>query len=154
MDGEFPSRIDRYDRAILREMVEDGRIPVTTLAERIGLSANATGERLRRLMRSGAIEGVHARVAPHVDGRPLIAFVEVKLERTAGDVFAAFAAAAARTEAIEECHMVAGGFDYLIKTRHADMAAYRRFLADSLLELPGVRETHTFIVMEAVKRGR
>ena len=151
MDGDSTQTIDRFDRAILREMVDDGRIPVTALAERIGLSANATGERLRRLLRSGVIEGIHARLSPLADGRPLVAFVEVKLERTAADVFEAFAAAVAATDSIDECHMVAGGFDYLLKTRHADMAAYRRFLAETLLALPGIRETHTFIVMEAVK---
>ena len=84
-------------------------------------------------------------------GRALIAFVEIKLERTAPDVFDAFARAAADEEAIEECHAVAGGFDDLIKTHHADMAAYRRFLSDALLALPGVRETHSFIVMEEIK---
>lgn len=126
---------------------------VAALAEAIALSPNATNERFRRLVREGVIEGFHARISPRATGRELIAFVEIKLERTAPDVFEAFAAAAASEEAIDECHMVAGGFDYLLKTRHADMAAYRRFLSDALLALPGVRETHTFIVMEEVKPG-
>ncbi|MEM1382833.1 MAG: Lrp/AsnC ligand binding domain-containing protein [Pseudomonadota bacterium] len=145
--------LSRHDRAILKALHEDGRMPVTALAERIGLSPNATNERLRRLIRDGVIEGFHARISPRALGRTLIAFVEVKLERTSADVFDAFAAAAAAEADIEECHMVAGGFDYLLKTRHADMAAYRRFLADALLTLPGVRETHTFVVMEEVKSG-
>lgn len=150
---ESTRSLDRHDRAILAHLKADGRMSVTALADAIALSPNATNERFRRLVRDGVIEGFHARVSPRAMGRALIAFVEVKLERTAPDVFEAFAGAAAKEDAIEECHMVAGGFDYLLKTRHADMAAYRSFLSDALLALPGVRETHTFIVMEAVKSG-
>ena len=149
-----PVRLDRHDRAILRHLQRDGRMSVAALAEAIALSPNATGERLRRLVRDGVVTGFHARLSPAALDRALLCFIEVKLERTAPDVFDAFAAAARRTDAIEECHMVAGGFDYLLKTRHRDMAAYRAFLADTLLALPGIRETHTFTVMEAVKDGR
>ena len=145
--------LDRADRAILRLLQADGRMPVSLLSERVGLSPNATATRLRRLLAEGTISGVHARVAPEAVGLTLLAFVEVKLERTDGDVFAAFARAALAADAIEECHMVAGGFDYLLRTRHRDMAAYRRFLSDVLLTLPGVRETHTYTVMEAVKEA-
>ena len=149
-DGEIP-RLDRADRAILRELRRDGRLSLTALAERVGLSPNATTQRFHRLRREGVIAGFSARIDPAATGRPLLAFVEVKLDRTEAAVFDAFAAASRDAEAIEECHMIAGGFDYLLKTRHADMAAYRGFLTDTLLTLPGVRETHTFTVMEEVK---
>ena len=82
-----------------------------------------------------------------------LVFVEVKLDRTTKYVFEAFARAATRAPEVMECHMVAGGFDYLVKTRVKDMAAYRAFLSDVLLGLPGVRETHTYAVMEEVKVG-
>lgn len=143
--------LDRYDRKMLRELQLDGRLPITALAERIGLSANATAERLRRLQRDGVIEGFTVRLSPGVLGRPLLVFVEVKLERTTPDVFDAFAKAARAADEVLECHMVAGGFDYLVKTRVADMDAYRRFLQETLLALPGVRETHTYAVMEEIK---
>lgn len=125
-------------------------MPVTTLAERVGLSSNATSERLRRLQRDGVIESFTVRLSAKALGRGLTAFVEVKLDRTSGEVFEAFAAAVRQIEGIEECHMVAGGFDYLLKTRHRDMADYRAFLSDVLVGLPGVRETRTYAVMEAV----
>ncbi|MDB2407739.1 Lrp/AsnC ligand binding domain-containing protein [Jannaschia sp.] len=142
---------DRQDRLILHHLQADARMPITTLADRVGLSANATGERLRRLRQTGVITGYHARLSPQALGRGLTAFVEVKLERTDADVFAAFASAIRDATDIEECHMVAGGFDYLLKTRHRDMTAYRVFLSDTLLRLPGVRETHTYPVMEELR---
>ena len=145
------NHLDRHDLKILRSLQRDGRLSIAALAEAIALSPNATNERFTRLMRDGVIEGFHARISPRALGRSLLAFIEVKLERTAPDVFDAFAEAAREADEIEECHMVAGGFDYLLKTRHADMDAYRRFLSDTLLALPGVRETHTFTVMEEVK---
>ena len=143
--------LDRADRAILTCLQQDGRMTNAALAQAVGLSANATSERMRRLVRDRVIEGFTARVSPAKLGRPLLAFVEVKLERTGADVFAAFADAARDTAAIEECHMVAGGYDYLLKTRHRDMAGYRAFLSDTLLRLPGIRETHTYTVMEEIK---
>ncbi|WP_371156203.1 Lrp/AsnC ligand binding domain-containing protein [Jannaschia sp. 2305UL9-9] len=149
----MPAQLDRHDRRILSILQEDGRIAVTALAERIGLSPNATAERMRRLQRDGIVTGYRATVSAEALGRGLLAFVEVKLDRTASDVFEAFAAAIRNAPDVEECHMVAGGFDYLLKTRHRDMAAYRAFLSDTLLTLPGVRETHTYAVMEEVRTG-
>lgn len=146
--------LDRRDRRLIRVLQEDGRIPITALADRVGLSPNATSERLRRLQRAGVIEGFTVRLSAVALGRGLTAFVEVRLDRTSGEVFADFAAAVRNVPGIEECHMVAGGFDYLLKTRHRDMAAYRAFLSDVLVELPGVRETRTYAVMEAVVEGR
>lgn len=143
--------LDRTDRRILAVLQEDGRIPAVELAERIGLSATATGERLRRLQKEGVIAGFGARLDPHRLGLGLLVFVEVSLDKTTPDVFERFAAAVRRAPEVLECHMVAGGFDYLVKTRVADMAAYRRFLGDVLLALPGVRETRTYAVMEEVK---
>ena len=136
---------------MLRHLQRDGRMSVAALAAAISLSPNATNARLHRLVRNGVIEGFRAVVSPGALDRALVCFIEVKLDRTAPDVFDAFAHAAREAEAIEECHMVAGGFDYLLKTRHRDMTAYRSFLGEVLLALPGVRETHTFTVMEAVK---
>jgi len=143
--------LDRYDRRLLHLLQREGRLPVTAIAERIDLSPNATSERLRRLQRNGIIEGYAAKVSPSALGRGLLVFVEVKLDRTTTDVFETFARAAREADDVLECHMVAGGFDYLLKTRVADMDAYRRFLSASLLALPGVRETHTYVVMEEIK---
>lgn len=143
--------LDQLDRKLLAVLQEDGRIALVDLAERIGLSPTATTERVKRLTRDGFILGYGARLNPDRLGRGLLVFIEVKLDRTTPDIFERFAKAVGRAPEVLECHMVAGGFDYLIKTRVADMAAYRHFLGEVLLSLPGVRETHTFAVMEEVK---
>ncbi|CTQ49111.1 Lrp/AsnC ligand binding domain-containing protein [Jannaschia donghaensis] len=142
--------LDRFDRTILTILQGEGRIAITALAERVGLSPNATAERMRRLQREGVITGFRATLDPAALGRGLTAFVEVKLDRTSSEVFDNFARVIRQMDGVEECHMVAGGFDYLLKTRHRDMAAYRAFLSDTLVDLPGVRETRTYAVMEAV----
>ncbi|MEM1366196.1 MAG: Lrp/AsnC ligand binding domain-containing protein [Pseudomonadota bacterium] len=147
------AEIDRIDRRILALLQRDGRMTNAALSEAVSLSANATAERVKRLVANGVIDGFSAVLNPAQMGRSFLVFVQVKLDRTDGDVFAAFAEAAGKEPSIIECHMVAGGFDYLLKTRHADMAAYRAFLADALLELPGIRETHSYPVMDEVKAG-
>ena len=120
---------------------------------RIERTAALPTERLRRLTRDGFILGYSARLNPEKLDRGLLVFIEVKLDRTTPDVFDRFAKAVARAPEVLECHMVAGGFDYLVKIRVADMHAYRRFLGDVLLALPGVRESHTYAVMEEVKNS-
>jgi Lrp/AsnC family leucine-responsive transcriptional regulator len=143
--------IDRTDRRILKLLQADGRISAVELADKIGLSPTSTSERMKRLQRDGYIAGFGARLDPHRLGLGLLVFVEVSLDKTTPDVFEKFAGAVKRAPEVLECHMVAGGFDYLVKTRVADMAAYRRFLGEILLALPGVKETRTYAVMEEVK---
>ena len=143
--------IDRTDRRILNLLQADGRISAVELADKVGLSPTSTSERMKRLQREGYIAGFGARLDPHRLGLGLLVFVEVSLDKTTPDVFEKFAAAVKRAPEVLECHMVAGGFDYLVKTRVADMAAYRRFLGEILLSLPGVKETRTYAVMEEVK---
>ena len=145
------TEIDRIDRKILKLLQSDGRIATVDLAEKVGLSPTSTSERMKRLQREGYIAGFGARLDPHRIGLELLVFVEVSLDKTTPDVFEKFAAAVRRAPEVLECHMVAGGFDYLVKTRVADMAAYRRFLGETLLALPGVKETRTYAVMEEVK---
>jgi Lrp/AsnC family leucine-responsive transcriptional regulator len=143
--------LDDLDRRILRLLQADGRISNAELAERCSLSPSACSERVRRIKDAGYITGFHAVLDPAKLDRELMAFVEVVLDRTTPEVFASFAAAARRAPDVLECHMVAGGFDYLIKTRVRDMAAYRAFLGEVLTKMPGVRETRTYAVLEEVK---
>ena len=145
--------IDETDRRLLRALQVDGRISNLELAERCNLSPSACSDRVRRLRDHGFITGYAALVDPDKVGRGLLIFVEVLLDRTTKDVFDDFAAAARRAPDILECHMVAGGFDYLIKARVRDMTAYRAFLGDVLVQMPGVRETRTYAVLEEVKRS-
>jgi Lrp/AsnC family leucine-responsive transcriptional regulator len=143
--------LDRLDRKILRALQKEGRLSNIELAEKVNLSPTATAERVKRLTRDGFITGYMAILSPERLGRNLLVFVQVKLDRTTPDVFDSFAEAVKRSDDVMECHMVAGGFDYLVKARVAGMEAYRAFLSDMILSLPGVRETHTYAVMEEVK---
>jgi len=143
--------LDKTDTKILRVLQHDGRISNLKLAEAVHLSPTAVLERVKRLTREGFILGYEARLDPARLGAGLLVFVEVVLDRTTPDVMGAFKAAVQARPEILECHLVAGGFDYLLKTRVADMHAYRELLASVLWSLPGVRETHTYAVMEEVK---
>jgi Lrp/AsnC family transcriptional regulator, leucine-responsive regulatory protein len=143
--------LDETDRRLLRVLQVDGRISNLELADRCNLSPSACSDRVRRLREQGFITGYAAVVDPDKVGRALLIFVEVLLDRTTKDVFDDFAAAARRAPDILECHMVAGGFDYLVKARVRDMSAYRTFLGDVLVDMPGVRETRTYAVLEEVK---
>lgn len=143
--------LDAIDRRILRELQADGRISNLKLAEAVHLSPTAVLERVRRLTREGVILGYEARLNPTHLGAGLLVFVEILLDRTVTDVLETFKAAVQARPEILECHLVAGGFDYLVKTRVADMAAYREFLGSTLWSLPGVRETRTYAVMEEIK---
>jgi len=145
------TELDRIDRRILQALQADARLSNLKLAERVGLSPTAVLARVQRLVRDGVIQGFEARLDPARLGRGLLEFVEVLLDRTTPNVFEQFKAAVQVHEDILECHMVAGGFDYLLKTRFADMAAYRTFAGTVLWQLPGVRETRTYAVMEEVK---
>jgi Lrp/AsnC family leucine-responsive transcriptional regulator len=143
--------IDRIDLRILSALQADGRVSNLKLAEAVALSPTAVLARVQRLVRDGYILGYEARLSPLKLGRGMMVFVEVLLDRTTPNVFEQFKAAVQVQDAIMECHMVAGGFDYLLKTRMADMAAYRDFAGTVLWQLPGVRETRTYAVMEEVK---
>jgi len=145
--------LDRTDRRILQHLQEDGRISNLKLAEAVALSPTAVLARVQRLTRDGYIEGYEARLNPRLLGAGMLVFVEVLLDRTTPNVFEQFRAAVQVHPEILECHMVAGGFDYLIKTRVADMNAYRTFAGTVLWQLPGVRETRTYAVMEEVKNS-
>ena len=145
--------IDRIDQRILSALQADGRLSNLKLAEAVALSPTAVLARVQRLTREGYILGYEARLNPLKLGRGMMVFVEVLLDRTTPNVFEQFKAAVQAQEAILECHMVAGGFDYLLKTRMADMAVYREFAGTVLWQLPGVRETRTYPVMEEVKNS-
>lgn len=153
MKNSMISDLDRIDGRILYHLQEDGRISNLKLAEAVALSPTAVLARVQRLTREGFIQGYEARLNPALLGAGMLVFVEVLLDRTTPNVFDAFRAAVQVHPEIQECHMVAGGFDYLIKTRVADMDAYRQFAGTVLWQLPGVRETRTYAVMEEVKNS-
>ena len=151
--GREDRDLDKTDRRILRVLQSDGRISNLKLAEAVHLSPAAVLERVKRLQREGFILGYEARLNPARLGAGLLVFVEILLDRTVHDVMQSFKAAVQVRPEILEAHLVAGGFDYLLKTRVADMAAYRAFIGSVIWTLPGVRETRTYVVMEEVKNS-
>jgi Lrp/AsnC family leucine-responsive transcriptional regulator len=145
------SMLDKISKRILAELQNDGRISNVELSARVNLSPAACLERVRKLQEAGYILGYTAQLNPQLLDVALLVFIEVVLDRTTPDVFEAFRRTIQAIPEVLECHLVAGGFDYLIKARVKDMSAYREFLGKSLLQLKGVRETHTYAVMEEVK---
>ncbi|MFT5014826.1 MAG: Lrp/AsnC family leucine-responsive transcriptional regulator [Patiriisocius sp.] len=146
--------LDRTDLKILRELQANARLSNTELARRINLSPTPCSERVKTLERQGFIDSYQARLSPKLLDLELLVFVEITLQRTSPDVFAEFSEAVRQRPEVLECHLVSGNFDYLIKARVADMKAYRELLGETLLMLPGVSESRTYVVMEEVKESQ
>ena len=145
--------LDRFDRFILEILAVDGRLPITELAERIGLSKSPTQARLKRLLAEGYIRGFRAILDPRKLGMDHVAFTEVKLSDTREAALEAFRQAVLRIPEIEECHMIASSFDYLLKVRTADIRRYRTVLGEKISSLPHVASTSTFVAMETVRES-
>ena len=135
----------------MRQLQQEGRITYAELANRVGLSTSPCLERVKRMEREGVISGYTALLNPRYLNAGLVVFVQIRLARTAQDIFEDFKSAAATLEEVQECYLVSGNFDYLIKARVEDMDAYRKFLGETLLTLPGVLESTSYVVMELVK---
>ncbi|MEM9031891.1 MAG: Lrp/AsnC ligand binding domain-containing protein [Pseudomonadota bacterium] len=144
-------RIDRFDMRILQELGQDGRLTVTDLARRVGLSKTPCQIRLRRLQEEGYITGFRAMLDLAKLGREHVAFAEVRMLDTREAALREFNAAARAVPEIEECHMIAGSFDYLLKVRTRDMKDYRHVLGEVISALPHVSSTSSYVSMEAVK---
>jgi len=143
--------LDRFDHAILAALAGDGRMSIADLARRIGLSKSPTQTRLRRLEADGVIAGYRALIDPIRLGLDHVAFVEVRLNDTREAALAAFNAGVAHIGEVEQAHMIAGNFDYLLKIRTRSMTDYRLVLAEKISTLPHVANTSTYVAMQAVK---
>lgn len=143
--------LDRFDRKILTALQIDGRVTVTDLANRVGLSKTPCQIRMKKLEERGYIQGYTAVVDPAKLDAGHIAFVQVSLADTRSAALDAFNTAVTAIPEIEQCHMIAGQFDYLLKVRSKDISEYRRFLGEKISELPHVSHTSTFVVMQSVK---
>lgn len=150
---DFYSELDQFDKKILEAVVEDGRISITDLAARVGLSKTPCQIRFRRLISEGYIEGFRAILNPTRMQLDHVAFVEVKLSDTREEALRSFNEAVKKVREIEECHMIAGRFDYLLKVRTRDIGRYRRVLGEKISTLPHVASTSTNPAMETVKEG-
>lgn len=142
--------LDRIDRAILGELQNDGRMSNVELSQRVNLSPSPCLERVRRLEAEGYIDSYSADLSPHKLGLGKIAFIQITLDHMTQDVFENFKEAVQSNPYVVECHMVAGGFDYLVKARFDDMDNYRMVLG-KIMQLPHVNQTHTYVVIEEIK---
>lgn len=143
--------LDKLDRRILRILQDDGRISMKDLSEQVGLSVTPAIERVKRMERDGVITGYHARLNPAAIGATLLVFVEITLNQKSASHFEQFRREVLRIPEVQECHLVSGDFDYLIKARIHEMAEYRKLLGDMLLNLPGAAQSKSYVVMEEIK---
>lgn len=143
--------LDRIDKNILRMLQKEGRMAYAELARRVGLSTTPCLERVKRLEKDGVIKGYTALIDPDHLKASLVVFIHIRLARQPKDIFEKFREAAQSLSAVQECYLVSGGFDYLLKARVKDMPAYRKFYGETLLTLPGVVECTSYVVMEEIK---
>ena len=148
---ETSRTLDKRDRHILRIQQQEGRISMKELGERVGLSVTPCIERVKRMERDGVISGYYARVDPAAVGAKLLVFVEITLNQKSASAFEQFRREVLRIPEVQECHLVSGDFDYLIKARIHEMAEYRKLLGEMLLELPGAAQSKSYVVMEEIK---
>ena len=146
-------KLDRIDRKILDELQRDGRLAITELAQRVGLSTSPCSERVRRLEREKVILGYHARVDPEALGRGLLVFVELTLSSKSSQTFEAVRQALLLEPRVIECHLISGSFDYLVKARLLAMREYRDLLGQILRQIPVPAQSNSYVVMEEIKEG-
>ncbi|MFT5572613.1 MAG: Lrp/AsnC family leucine-responsive transcriptional regulator [Cryomorphaceae bacterium] len=148
MDNE---KLDKYDRNILNVLQSDGRVSFTDLGKKVGLTTTPCIERVRKLERAGLIKGYSARLSAQKLDAGLVVFVQITLDRTSKQTFDDFRRAIINLSSVQECYLVTGSFDFLVKARVKDMAAYRDLLEGEILSLPGVKESTSIAAMETVK---
>ena len=151
MQPKTTEDLDEFDLKILAALASDGRISITELAGRVGLTKSPVQQRVKRLEAAGVIRGYRAMLDPIRLGLDHVAFVEVRLSDTREAALTAFNEAVVKMPEVEQCHLIAGNFDYLLKVRTASMAAYREMLAVKISQLPNVAGTSTYVAMQAVK---
>lgn len=147
------TELDRLDRKILNILQLNGRISMTELAEQIGLSTSPCSERVKRMERDGVITGYEARVSPAALGRSLLVFVEITLAAKSDEVFDKVRKELLHVPEVQECHLVSGSFDYLVKARLRGMGEYRNLLGSILKKLPVAAQSHSYVVMEELKES-
>jgi Lrp/AsnC family leucine-responsive transcriptional regulator len=151
VQGVRSGDLDQFDMKILEALSDDGRMSVLQLSKQVGLSKTPCQARLKRLIEDGYILGFRATLNPAKLGLEHIAFTEVKLSDTREKALEDFNSAVRKIKEVEECHMIAGSFDYLLKVRTTDIRKYRRVLGEKISSLPSVSNTSTYVVMQSVK---
>jgi Lrp/AsnC family leucine-responsive transcriptional regulator len=144
------AKLDSFDRKILAELTRNARIPITELAKAVGLSKTPVAHRIKALEEAGLITGYRAILSPLKMGLTHVTYVEISLTDTRETALQKFNAAIRAIPEVEECYMIAGRFDYLVKIRSRDMADFRSIMAEKLSALPHIKNTSSLVSMEAV----
>ena len=145
------TELDKYDLNILKVLQKDGRVSFTDLGREVGLTTTPCIERVRKLERKGYIKGYAAQLSASQLDQGLVVFVQISLDRTSKKTFEDFRRSIQKVPSVQECYLVTGSFDFLVKARIKDMAAYRNLLEGELLNLPGVKESTSIAAMEIIK---
>lgn len=152
MNNPFSS-LDRIDIRILELLQLDGKISNLKLAESVNLSPTAALARVQKLTKEGFIMGYEARLNPALLNNAFVVFVEILLDKTTPNVLEEFSYAVQQIPEIVECHMISGGFDFVVKIRCANMDEFRKISGNILWQLPGIKETRSYPVMEVIKES-
>lgn len=147
------TELDTIDLKILDLLQQDGRLTMTELGERVGLSTSPCSQRVKRLEKLGVIAGYHARLDPAALGKTLLVFVEITLAQKSEDIFRKIRDELRHMPEVLECHLVSGSFDYLVKARLAGMSEYRALLGAMLKRIPVPAQSSSYVVMEEVKES-
>ena len=155
MTPELPKQrpLDRIDLKILKALQDNARLSYVELAQRVGLSTTPCLDRVKRLEGSGYIQGYHAKLSTEALGLELLVYLEITLVSQSPETFQAFHAATEKIAYVQECHLISGQSDFLLKLRLPDLKSYRKHLGDLLLALPHVRESKSHIVIEETKQS-
>ena len=152
MQKSHIKQLDATDRHILAVLENNARATYVEIANKVGLSQTPCTERIRRLERDGFIESYQARLNPDLVGRGFTVFMQVTFVDSTNATFDQFTDEMDKIDEVVECHMIAGGYDCLLKIRVADMDAYRKLLIDKISEIAGIAQTNSYPVIEVIKR--
>jgi len=147
------SELDAIDLRILDLLQHEGRVTMTELGERIGLSTSPCSQRVKRLEQMGVITGYHAKLNPEAVGKALLVFVEITLSEKSEHIFKKVREELEHIPDVLECHLVSGSFDYLVKARLGEMSEYRHLLGSMLKRIPVAAQSNSYVVMEEIKES-
>ena len=153
-NGQQMTKLDRYNREILRELKINGRIANSELAEKIGLSPSACLRRVQELENSGLIKGYRAVLDADLLGINFIAYISIGLGEHSTESQQAFEKAINIADEVKECHNMTGAFEYLLRIETKDIKSFKAFHANVLGAIPQVRTITTHVVMDSPKDER
>lgn len=144
-------KLDRFDIRILEALQTDGRMPTARLAEKIGLTASPTWERVRKLEKSGILRGYHADIAIDATGNLTQVIVPVALEKHRAESFRRLEQAVAKTPEIVACWAVGGTIDYVLHFVVSDISDYQAVIDKTFVEELGIRQYWSYVITKTVK---